>query len=143
MVHVFLFHYKKWKLRQHSNDNGVRTVNFVRSKNLVVKSTMLPHRNVHKYSWTCPDGQTDTQIDRILIYSRWHSCVLDVRIFRGDYCDTDHCLVVAKVREKLAVSEQAAHGLDLERFNVRKLNELEVMKSIEMRLEMGLLLLKP
>ena len=62
--------------------------------------------------------------------------------FRGDYCDTDRCLVVAKVSEKLAVSEQAAQRFDGESFNVRKLNELEVMKSIGMRLQMGLHLLK-
>jgi hypothetical protein len=33
-----------------SNDNGVRVVNFATSKNLVVKSTMFPHRNIRKYS---------------------------------------------------------------------------------------------
>ena len=35
-------------LHQDRNDNGVRLVNFATSKNLVVKSTMLPHRNIHK-----------------------------------------------------------------------------------------------
>ena len=34
--------------------------------------------------------------------------------------------MVAKVRERLAVSEQAAQKFDGERFNLRKLNELEV-----------------
>ena len=33
---------------QDSNDNGVRLVNFATSKNLVVKSTMFPQRNIHK-----------------------------------------------------------------------------------------------
>ena len=55
------------RLHQDSNDNGVRIVNFVTSKNLVVKSTMFVHRNVHKYSWTFPDGKTDSQIVHILI----------------------------------------------------------------------------
>jgi hypothetical protein len=41
-----------------SNDNGVRVVNFVTSKNLVVKSTMFPHCSIHKYTWTSPDGNT-------------------------------------------------------------------------------------
>jgi hypothetical protein len=39
-------------------DNWVRIVNVVTYKNLVVKSTMLPHRNIHKYTWASPDGQT-------------------------------------------------------------------------------------
>ena len=37
-------------LHQDSNDNGVRKVNFSTSKNLVLKSTMFPHRNIHKYT---------------------------------------------------------------------------------------------
>ena len=45
-------------LHQDSNDNGVRIVNFATSRNLVVKSTMFPHRNIHKYTLTYPDGKT-------------------------------------------------------------------------------------
>jgi len=54
-------------LHQDNNDNGVKIVNFVTSKNLVVKSTMFPHRNIHKYTWTSPEGQTHKQIDHVLI----------------------------------------------------------------------------
>jgi 50S ribosomal subunit-associated GTPase HflX len=36
--------------------------------------------------------------------------------------------VVAKVRERLAVSKQAAQKFDGERFNMRKLKELEIKK---------------
>jgi len=35
-------------LHQDSNDNGLRLVSFATSKNLVVKSRMFPHRNIHK-----------------------------------------------------------------------------------------------
>jgi len=51
-----------------------------------------------------------------------------VQSLKGDDCNTDHYLVVAKVRERLAVSKQAAQKLDGERFNLRKLNELEFRK---------------
>ena len=54
-------------LHQDSNDNRVRIVNLATSQNLVVKSTMLPDRNIHKYTWTSPDGKTHTQILHILI----------------------------------------------------------------------------
>jgi len=70
-------------LHQDSNDNGVRIVNFATLKNLVVKSTMFPHQNIHKYTWTCTDGKTHNQIDHVLIDRRWQSSVLDVRSFRG------------------------------------------------------------
>ena len=65
-------------LHQDSNDNGVRLVNFATSKNLVIKSMMFPHRNIHKYTWTSPDGDTHNQIDHILIDRRRHSSILDV-----------------------------------------------------------------
>jgi hypothetical protein len=64
----------------------------------------------------------------LLIERRWHSSILDVQSFRGADCDTDHCLVVAQVRERLAVSKQAAQQFDEERFNLRKLIELEIRK---------------
>ena len=91
-------------LHQDSNDNGVRIVDFATSKNLV-KSTMFPHRDIHKHTWASPGGKTHNQIDRILIDRRRQSSILDVRSFREADCDTDHYLVVAKVRERLAVSK--------------------------------------
>ena len=51
--------------------------------------------------------------------------------FQGTDCDTDQYLVVAKFRGWLAVSKQAAQKFDGERFNLRKLNELEVMKQYQ------------
>ena len=54
--------------------------------------------------------------------------------FRGSECDTDHTLVVAKVRESLAVSKQAAQKFDREKFNLRKLNELEVRKQYQIEI---------
>ena len=35
-----------------------RIVNFATTKNLVIKSTMFPHQNLHKYTWSSPDGKT-------------------------------------------------------------------------------------
>jgi endonuclease/exonuclease/phosphatase family metal-dependent hydrolase len=93
-------------LHQDSNDNGVMIVNFATSKNLVVKNTMFLQRNIHNYTWTSLEGLTHNQIDHILIDRRWHSNIIDVRSLRGADCDTDHYLVVAKVRGILAVRKQ-------------------------------------
>jgi len=95
-------------LHQDSNDNGVRIVNFATSKHPVVKRTMFLHQNIHKYTWTSPEGKNHNQIDHILIEKRWQWSILDVQSFKKANCDTDHCLVVAEVRQRLAVSKQAA-----------------------------------
>jgi hypothetical protein len=44
---------------------------------------------------------------------------------RVAYCDTDHYLVVTKVRERLAVNKQRLHRFHMERFSLKKLNEVE------------------
>jgi endonuclease/exonuclease/phosphatase family metal-dependent hydrolase len=93
-------------LHEISYDNGVRLENFATSKNLRVKSMMFPHRNIHKYTLMSPDGKTNNQIDHILVDRQRHSNVLDVRSFRAADCDSGHYLVVAKVREILAVNKQ-------------------------------------
>jgi hypothetical protein len=46
--------------------------------------------------------------------------------------------VAVKAWERLAVSKQATQTFDVERFNLRKLNKLEVKKSIGLRSQTGL-----
>jgi hypothetical protein len=112
-------------LHKISNYNGVRLVNFATSKNLGVKCMMFPHCNIHKYTCMSPDGKTHNQIDHILVDRRRHSNILDIRSFRAAECDSDHSLVVEKVRDRLAVNKQKSNRFDMGRFNLRKLNEVE------------------
>jgi hypothetical protein len=48
------------------------------------------------------------QIDHIFNDRKKHLSILNVQSFRGADCDTDPYLLVAKFRERLAVSKQAA-----------------------------------
>jgi hypothetical protein len=47
-------------LHEINNVNGVRVVIFATSKKLTVKSTMFPHRNIHKFTWTSLDGKAQS-----------------------------------------------------------------------------------
>jgi hypothetical protein len=42
-----------------SNDNGFTALHFAKSNNLIAKSTMCPHCNIHKYTSTSADGTGD------------------------------------------------------------------------------------
>jgi hypothetical protein len=92
---------------------------------------MFPQLNIHKYTWTSPDGKTHNQIDHVFIDRRWHSSILDVRSFRGADCNTDHYLVVPRVRERLSARKQATRKTFVKRFNLRKLSEMEVRKQYQ------------
>jgi len=50
-----------------------------------------------------------------------------------EHTRTDHYLMVAKVRERLAVSKHEALKTDVERFSLMKLNELGVMKQNQIK----------
>ena len=99
-------------LHQDSSENGARIVNFATLKPPVVKSTMFLHEKFHKYTWTAPNGEIHNHTEHILINRTWHSSIVDVRSISGADCDTDHYLVVAKVRGRLAVSKHAAQKFD-------------------------------
>jgi hypothetical protein len=86
---------------------------------------MFPHCNIHKCVWVSPDGKNHSQIDHIPVDRQRHLSVDNVRSFRTADCDTDHYLVVAKVRERLVVNKQRSHSLHTEMFNLKKLNDVE------------------
>jgi hypothetical protein len=95
---------------------------------------MFLHRNIHQYTWTSPDAKTHNQINHTLIERRWHLSILDIPSCRAADYDTDHYLVVAKVSERSAVSKQAAKKFHVERFNLRKLNELQVRNQYQIKI---------
>ena len=47
-------------MRRHGigeiNRNGEKLVDFCKINNLVVTGTIFPHRDIHKTTWTLPDG---------------------------------------------------------------------------------------
>jgi len=88
----------------------------------------LPHPNnlVVKSRWS----RTETFINTP---GPFLSNIFYIRSFRGAKCDTGNYLVVAKVRERLAVSKKAAQKFDIERFSLRKLSELKVSKEYQIK----------
>jgi hypothetical protein len=55
----------------------------------------------------------------------------------GAECDTDQYLVVANVRETLAVSKQTTHKFYMARFNLKKINEVGEKNSVGLKSQIG------
>lgn len=53
--------------------------------------------------------------------------------FQENY-DSDHCLLFAKVRERLSANKRASQKFDVEGSDIKKLNEVEVeeLNDVEM-----------
>jgi hypothetical protein len=69
-----------------------------------------------------------------LIDKRRHSNILDVRSFKGADCDTDHCLVVAKLRERISVIKRARQNFDLKRFDLKKIDGVEFKEKYQVEI---------
>ena len=83
------------------SENGVRFVSFCAANNLAIVSTMFPHKNIHKYIWTAPNGRARNQIDHVAVNGKFKRSVRDTRSYRGADCGSDHNLVITTVRLRL------------------------------------------
>jgi hypothetical protein len=64
----------------------IELVNFATLNNLIVKITMSPHSNSHKFTLTPPGGKIHNQIDSFYIQEMAFKC-LYVLFFGGAKCD--------------------------------------------------------
>jgi hypothetical protein len=97
-----------------------------------MEKKILPHLKISLSKVQCPQIYLDisrrenpNQTDHILTDRRNHSSILDIQSFRTAECDTDHYLEVAKIRERQAVNKQVSHKFHMERFILKKLNDVE------------------
>lgn len=119
----------RYSLKLNTNDNGQRLIDLCTDERLVIGGTLFPHKDIHKYTWTSPDGKTRNQIDHICISKEWRTSLLNVKNRRGAILDTDHHLVIAEVRLKLS---RAFHSRSTtrRRLNVEKTREQETRRNL-------------
>jgi hypothetical protein len=71
-------------------------------------------------TWRSADGQTFNQIDHLLIDARHVSNVMDVRTFTGANTDSDHYLLISKIRSWIS-NARKTYGSYARKFNSEKL----------------------
>ncbi|XP_008181873.1 craniofacial development protein 2-like [Acyrthosiphon pisum] len=91
-------------LHNTSNDNGMKLIDFSMAKNLIISSTYFPRKNIHKQTWTSPDGKTKSQIDHVVIDKRYQTCIKNFRTYSCADGDSDHYLVFAKFVLTLSIN---------------------------------------
>ena len=83
------------------NENGEMFADLCASNRLVIGDSVFPHRRIHKDTWISPDRRSEKQIDHVCIGRMFRWSLLDVRVYRGADADSDHHLVLAKIKMKL------------------------------------------
>ncbi|XP_065361996.1 uncharacterized protein LOC135955570 [Calliphora vicina] len=118
-------------------ENGELFVNMCAANNLVIGGSLFPHKPVHKVTWVSPDPVTENQIDHITISRKWRGSLLDVRCKRGADIASDHHLVVASMRIKLAAVDNNVPTIQ-KKFDVIKLRNPTVASNYNNALQQSL-----
>ena len=85
-----------------------------------------------------PNHRTVNQIDHMAISKKWRRSLLDVRSYRGADVASDHHLVVAQLKLKLAANKTSSQRVTQNKFNIEKLNYGEIRKKCEEELKESL-----
>ena len=82
------------------NIRGDMLSSFTLANEMLITNTLFNHPKRRRYTWMSPGKTYRNQIDYILIDKSWKTAVLDAKTKPGADCDTDHLLVVTKIRLK-------------------------------------------
>ena len=93
---------------------------------------MFPHKNIHKYTWTAPNGRVRNQIDHVAVSGKFKRSVSDTRSYRGTDTGSDHNLVITTVR--LCVSRIVKNTSNTRRYDTAKLKIPEVKQQFQIKL---------
>jgi hypothetical protein len=101
----------KLSLHASANENSLRLVDFAAGRQMAIKSTYFMHKRVHLQTWHFPDGHTFNKVDHCLR--------------RGANIDSDHMLVVIKLRARICRASNTKPQ-QLRRFAVDRLKDRDV-----------------
>ena len=88
------------------NENGERLVTFCGNNDLVIDGSLSKHRDIHKITWASPNARDQNQIDHFIINGRYRASLMDTRAMRGADANSDHHMVMGKVRLRLCSTKR-------------------------------------
>ncbi|BHF75672.1 hypothetical protein SprV_0501876800 [Sparganum proliferum] len=112
-------------------ENGERLLNFADRNRLLVTNTCFQHRKKHLLTWYSNDGRTASQIDYILVSSRFRSWVHDSRSMRGaetgNAYGSDHVLVRTRLKVHLSSAPKMPRPRRLDVAKIRQASTAEAL----------------
>jgi exonuclease III len=120
------------------NENGHMLIDLCVNCNLVIGGSLFPHKDIHKATWVAPNQRTFNQIDHTAISKKWRRSLLDVHSYRGADVASDHHLVMAQLRLKLAITKISSQRLTRKKFNIKKFTHGESRRMFEEELKESL-----
>ena len=109
------------------NENGERLTNLCSSNGLVIGGTLFKHKDIHKITWYSPNNRDKYQIDHVIINGKWRRSLLDTRSYRGADVNSDHCLVVVRLKLKLKKTLDD-NKTNRKIIDIKRLNDCEVQR---------------
>ena len=98
-------------LCKRTNDNRERLVSFASSNDLTITDSLFPHKRIHQAPRYPPNPRAQPSLkDYILVRRRLRPSMLETQVYRGADTDSDHRLVIASFRLKLAKKVKCRKG---------------------------------
>lgn len=96
----------------------------------MIKSTMLPRKDIQKYTWVSLDRRYKNQIDHVLVNSRFKNSILNIRTLRGADLGSDHLLLGIWITVKLKQLGKIK-PINSRKFDIDKLEKQDIGQDFE------------
>ena len=80
---------------------------------MIIGNTWLEHHPRRLWTWLSNDDETKNQIDYILIDKRFRNGMINIKTLPGADCNSDHNLLMSKIKIKLKSTSKAVKNLKL------------------------------
>ena len=96
-----------------SNERGDRLFEWAKMNEMVIGNTCFEHHRKRFWTWLSTDDETKNQIDYILVDKRFRNGMINIKTLPGADCNSDHNLLMSKIKIKLKSTSKAVKNLNL------------------------------
>lgn len=91
------------------------------------------HLDIHKLTWESPNDRDKNLIDHVMVNGRYRRSVCNVRVIRGADLNSNHNLVIAKVKLKLCKNTKPSAKIR-KMYDVSRLKDHKVCRGFQLEI---------